>query len=79
MLNRMSQEERNGADSLWAVTRMKHLKAMFDWQDANEPGWLEETRYMEIEHPQNKNEFKKRLILAKPVEYKKHFKCKPQN
>lgn len=67
VLERMSQEERNGANSLWAVERMKHLEAMLDWRVANELGWLEETRYLEIEPSQNKNEFKKRPILAKPL------------
>jgi CRISPR-associated protein (TIGR03986 family) len=79
VLNRMSLEERNGADSLWAVERMKHLKAMLDGEATDKSDWWEETRYMQIEHPQNENEFKKRPILADPVEIKKRFQNRPKN
>jgi CRISPR/Cas system CSM-associated protein Csm3 (group 7 of RAMP superfamily) len=73
VLERISPKERNGADSLWAVERMKQLEAMLDWQVAGEANWEEETRYMQIEHPLNGNEFKKRPILEKPLEYRRRF------
>ncbi|MGE5558335.1 MAG: TIGR03986 family CRISPR-associated RAMP protein [Bacillota bacterium] len=73
VLDRINPEERNGADSLWAVERMQHLKAMLDGVSTDNPDWCEETRYMQIGHPQNKNEFKKRPILAKPLEVKNGF------
>jgi CRISPR/Cas system CSM-associated protein Csm3 (group 7 of RAMP superfamily) len=79
VLERMSPKERNGADSLWTVERMKQLEAMLDWQVTGEVGWVEETRYMQIEHSLNGNEFKKRPILEKPLEYRRRFLHKSKN
>lgn len=79
VLERMSPKERNGADSLWAVERMQHLEAMLDGENTDNWHWWDETRYMQIEHPQNGNEFKKRPILARPLEVKRRFVIKLQH
>jgi CRISPR-associated protein (TIGR03986 family) len=58
------------AASYWANDpRMKELKHMLTFE--NNPGgisWEDRTRYMEIEHPLHRNEYKNRPVLPKPSE-----------
>lgn len=60
------------ADSYWTHNeRMKELRYMLtlehDTRDA-EVDWNARTRYMEIEHPQHRNEYRGRPVLPKPSE-----------
>ncbi|HOV21795.1 MAG TPA: TIGR03986 family CRISPR-associated RAMP protein [bacterium] len=48
--------------SLWEEERLKLLKIMLDWNNTKIPGWLDKTRYMDLE------EFKNRTVLEKPNE-----------
>lgn len=58
----------------WDTERMQELRAMLDFdQNTRADGWLERTRYMEIERKVSKgrrgeNEFKERPVLASPLE-----------
>ena len=58
--------EASGATSLWDTKRMKLLKNMLSWENAENIEWLEKTRYMQIEP---KNEFRERSILAEPDKF----------
>jgi hypothetical protein len=58
--------ERRGVTSLWDTKRMKLLKYMLSWENAENSEWLEETRYMQIKP---KNEFRERSILAEPDKF----------
>jgi len=56
-------------NSIWDIPRLKELKAMLDFQ--NKPN-NSETRYMEIQRPDNReNEYRNRTILKKPSELTK--------
>ncbi len=69
MLGKLSNGERGQAKTLWETERLKQLKAMLDWTNTEKIGWLEKTKYMEIERRKNGkkvNEFKNRPVLPKP-------------
>jgi CRISPR/Cas system CSM-associated protein Csm3 (group 7 of RAMP superfamily) len=62
------------AENIWQTKRLKELLNMLDWGNTKKDKWLEETRYMEIKHPdpkkigKTKNEYKSRPVLPKPSE-----------
>jgi len=69
VLGKLSNGERGQAKTLWETERLKQLKAMLDWTNTEKIGWLEKTKYMEIERRKNGkkvNEFKNRPVLPKP-------------
>lgn len=68
ILCRISESERGKATSLWEIPRIKELKEMLNWRHTEKSDWLEKTRYMLINHPTLKNEFKDRPVLPKPTE-----------
>ncbi|WPX08966.1 TIGR03986 family type III CRISPR-associated RAMP protein [Anaerocellum danielii] len=68
ILCRISENERGEATSLWEIPRIKELKEMLNWRHTEKSDWLEKTRYMLINHPTLKNEFKDRPVLPKPTE-----------
>lgn len=63
-----SINEKEKVKSLWEVDRMRHLLVMLDWKPTERSDWPDKTRYMEIEHPINGNEFKERLVLKQPLD-----------
>lgn len=65
ILDRLSNEEKGAAKSLWEVTRLKHLKAMME--EPTNPDWNEITSYMQIEP---RNEYKMRPVLPDPLKVK---------
>lgn len=48
------------------VQRIQMLLALLEWREAD-PAWLEQTRYLEIEHERNGNEYKPRPVLPDPL------------
>ncbi len=58
--------EASGTTSLWDTKRMKLLKNMLSWENAENIEWLEKTRYMQIKR---ENEFRERPILAEPDKF----------
>ena len=66
-LNRIPAEEKGEAASLWDTKRLQQLKVMLDWTNTEKTDWIENTRYMEIKHPKNKNEFEERRVLRDPL------------
>ena len=58
----------------WSQPQLETAKekygSIYDIEFTNLNDWNERTRYMEIEHPQNNNEFKKRKVLPIPDEVK---------
>jgi len=68
ILSHIPEVDKNSAANLWNVPRMKALKMMLDASGKDKEEWLERTRYKEIEHPFNKNEFKDRAVLPDPEE-----------
>lgn len=53
--------------SLASVERIKMLLAMLEWREGT-PEWLDKTRYMEIEHGDERvNEYKERPVLPDPL------------
>jgi RAMP superfamily len=52
--------------SIWQTDRLAELLAMLNFSHAGDDGWNEATRYLEIEHPDNKNEYRNRPVLPKP-------------
>lgn len=69
ILDNIDEDERGNANTLWETERLKQLKVMLDWRNTELPNWVERTRYFEIEHPENDNEFRKRLVLRKPTDF----------
>jgi CRISPR-associated protein (TIGR03986 family) len=63
VLDRMDAGERNNAQRLAEVPRVHELLCMLAYEDA--PA-VSETRYMEIEHKTNGNEYKERPVLSLP-------------
>jgi len=61
------QEERQGAKDLWETPRLQELRAMLDWKNVKQEKWLDRTRYMELKHSVNQNEFKARRVLPQPT------------
>jgi len=54
---------------LWSMPRLRQLRIMLDWSYVEEAkNWHELTRYFEIEHAVNGNEYKDRRILPSPEE-----------
>jgi CRISPR-associated protein (TIGR03986 family) len=82
ILKNISHNDKSNATSLWDTPRLRQLKTMLNWRNNTEiRGWLEKTRYMMIECPQNdpdydclcsdskhdkSNEYKDRPVLPKP-------------
>jgi len=58
ILRNISNNDERNATSLWGTLRLKQLKAMLSWKNTETPDWLEKTRYMMIECPQNDREYK---------------------
>lgn len=48
------------------VPRIRILLAMLQWREATDE-WLDKTRYLSIQHPQNNNEYKDRPVLPDPL------------
>ncbi|GIW67987.1 MAG: CRISPR-associated RAMP family protein [Candidatus Parcubacteria bacterium] len=69
ILNKISDLDRGNAQNLWDTPRLNELKHLLDWSKTKQSLWNEKTRYMEIEHPQNGNEFRNRPVLKKPSKY----------
>jgi len=70
LLKILGEENRSFAD----LERIKMLLAMLEWHESDRD-WLEETRYMEIEHgPRKVNEYKERPVLPDPLHIAKRFK-----
>ena len=69
VLSNISEDEKLNANSLWETERLKHLKVMLNWNNAETTGWLEKTRYMEITDKGKVNEFKNRPVLLAPIDY----------
>lgn len=65
---RMTSEEKGGAGSALDTYRLKQLRHMLDWNNIEIDNWHEHTRYLEIAHPENRNEYKDRRILPLPEE-----------
>jgi len=73
-----ANDDKKSADLLWQTERLKQLKIMLSWNNTKIQGWLEKTRYMMIQCPQEKydcicttgerkcNEYKERPVLPKP-------------
>lgn len=76
ILGKIKDIEKCKGDSLWDTARLKQLKIMLDWENTKKEGWLERTRYMEInrqiDRNKTENEFKDRRILPKPEEVVKN-------
>lgn len=71
MLGAIPYSERENAQSLWEIPRLRMLKTMLDWNNTTKFGWNEKTRYMEIERgktatPRGENEYKNRPVLPSP-------------
>jgi len=61
-----------GAKKLWNTERLKNLKTMLDWKNTERKGWLEATRYMEIERynpdsGKKENEYNDRPVLPEAI------------
>lgn len=65
ILNKISDDDRDNAQNLWDTPRLNELKHLLDWSKTEQSLWNEKTRYMEIEHPINNNEFKDRPVLLR--------------
>lgn len=62
-----------GETRLRQLERIRMLLAMMQWREGD-AAWLEETRYMEIEHgPGKVNEYKERPVLPDPLEVSKRY------
>lgn len=48
------------------VPRIRMLLAMLEWREGTDE-WLDKTRYLSIQHPQNGNEYKERPVLPDPL------------
>jgi hypothetical protein len=48
------------------LPRLQTLLALLEWREATTE-WLQETRYLEIEHTKNDNEYKTRPVLPDPL------------
>lgn len=48
------------------VPRIRMLLAMLQWREGSDE-WLDKTRYLSIQHPQNDNEYKERPVLPDPL------------
>ncbi len=70
ILSHIPEVDKKGANKLWDTERMKALNIMLDYSNTKQNGWLEKSRYMEIQHPKNKNEFKDRPVLPEPKAFK---------
>ncbi|MBT9146890.1 MAG: hypothetical protein DDT32_00637 [Syntrophomonadaceae bacterium] len=57
--------------SLWELPRLKALETMLDWNNTKISDWPEKTRYMEIEHRENGNEYRSRNVLPGPEDVTK--------
>lgn len=57
--------------SLWELPRLKAFKTMLDWNNTKSSKWLDSTRYMEIEHRENDNEYRNRNVLPSPEDVTK--------
>ena len=75
LLNNDEKQDKNNnpTSNLWHVARMNDLKIMLTYNHnsgKHKPNfnWPERTRYMEIEHHVNNNEFKPRPVLPYPSE-----------
>ncbi len=51
---------------LWNTPRLTQLRHLLNWKNVELPNWVDRTRYLEIEHPQNGNEYKMRRLLPSP-------------
>jgi CRISPR-associated protein (TIGR03986 family) len=69
ILGRISSEEKANSLSLWDIPRLKSLRKMLAWKPGNDKAWLEKTRYKEIKHPINENEFRNKTVLKRPDEF----------
>lgn len=64
-----NQNNVTGSETYWANNeRMQALKEMLTFEHDTIDDWLDRTRYMEIQHSKNGNEFKNRPVLPKPSE-----------
>jgi CRISPR-associated protein (TIGR03986 family) len=63
ILERLAASEKPAANKLWDTYRLRQLRVMLDWNNTQKENWNERTRYLEIEHPQNGNEYKTRPVL----------------
>ena len=68
-LHKLNDKDKSKATRLWETPRMKELQKLLDWSNTSKSDWNERTRYMEINHPQNGNEFKNRPVLPKASEF----------
>jgi len=78
ILRNISNDDKSNATSLWETPRLKQLKIMLSWDNTKIQGWLEKTRYMMIQCPQEEydcicttgkgtcNEYRDRPVLPKP-------------
>ena len=51
---------------LWNTPRLTQLRHLLNWKNIELPNWIDRTRYLEIDHPQNGNEYKMRRLLPSP-------------
>ncbi|MGV8122528.1 MAG: TIGR03986 family CRISPR-associated RAMP protein [Candidatus Xenobiia bacterium LiM19] len=61
----------NQSSTLWTNSRIHELELMLNFEKGKALEGASKMRYMEIEHPQYKNEFKDRPILVRPSEFTK--------
>ncbi|HDL00665.1 MAG TPA: TIGR03986 family CRISPR-associated RAMP protein, partial [candidate division Zixibacteria bacterium] len=66
VLNHIPDVDKDNAVNLWDTPRLKTLKTMLDWGKTQKENRLERTRYKEIKHPENGNEFRNRPVLPEP-------------
>jgi hypothetical protein len=60
--NQIAPDKRRLAEA----PRIRMLLAMLQWREGTDE-WLDKTRYLSIQHPQNDNEYKERPVLPDPL------------
>jgi len=66
ILQQLDAAEKPASNNLWDTYRLKQLRVMLDWRNTSKNNWQEKTRYLEIEHEHNGNEYKNRPVLPIP-------------
>jgi CRISPR-associated protein (TIGR03986 family) len=71
VLRQLGASEKPASNNLWDTPRLKQLRVMLNWKNTEIKNWQEKTRYLEIEHAENGNEYKTRPVLPIPEEVAK--------